>query len=108
MSAAADDNKRPTTPFGTITLEQITSRFADGTDVEKVKPKKRRANAYRQRQTKTNNKKLINAEHAAAAPRYFLFEGRISSGFLHFRAFLFNDILLLATPGKVQTVKCSS
>ena len=27
-----------------------------------------------------------------------MLEGRLSSGFLNFRAFLFNDILLLATP----------
>lgn len=89
------DMSRPNTPFGAeVSLDDISTRFCDGTDVREVKSKKKRSNAFRRQ----GRERVTSASAIAAAPRYYLFEGRLSSGFLHFRAFLFNDVLLLATP----------
>jgi hypothetical protein len=92
------DMSRPNTPFGSeIPLDSISARFGDGTKVEKIKSEKKKRGGRRNRDTINQTNDSMNV-HNPAAPRYFLLEGRISSGFLHFRAFLFNDVLLLATP----------
>ena len=45
-----------------------------------------------------NRTQQKNTEIGPPPSRYFIVEGQLDSGFLNFRAFLFNDMLLLATP----------
>ena len=94
--------KRPPSVGANVSIDFISDRFCDGTDIKTMKKKKQRGNAWRRNRqdgfsTMGNNNAPVEV-HEKAAPRYFLLEGRLSSGFLHFRAFLFNDVLLLATP----------
>jgi len=96
------DAKRPPSVGANVSIDFISDRFCDGTDIKTMKKKKQRGNAWRRNRqdgfsTMGNNNAPVEV-HEKAAPRYFLLEGRLSSGFLHFRAFLFNDVLLLATP----------
>lgn len=83
-----------------VTLDAIQARFCDGTDVRAKKKKKKK---QRHLGVGGSAKSVLkNTESGPPPERYFLVEGELDSGFLNFRAFLFNDMLLLATPQDVD------
>ena len=83
-----------------VTLEAIQARFCDGTDLRAKKKKKKKKRHQGIGVSAQQGPK--NVEVGAPPERYFIVEGELDSGFLNFRAFLFNDMLLLATPQDVE------
>ena len=60
-----DDHSRPSTPFGHVTLESVSARFCDGTDVATVKAKRnrtRRGRGNSNKKTKSLNTQPVSIQ----------------------------------------------